>query len=91
LVLEEKTPRPAARWFEVGSTVYLIRWQVEKEVVVRRRTLKIKFVRVFVLQFLRLGGIVWPSARIFALRPESLYLYAFASFSRDAIKRKKAP
>ena len=33
LVLEEKTPLPTARGF-FGSAVYLIRWQVENEVVV---------------------------------------------------------
>ena len=42
-----------------------------------------------VLHFVRLWGIVWKSARMLVLRQEILYLCAFASFSRDAITRKK--
>jgi hypothetical protein len=46
-------------------------------------------VRVRVLHFVRLRGIVWQSARILDSGPEILYLCALASFARDAIKRKK--
>ena len=45
--------------------------------------------RVSVLHFVRLRGIVWQGARILARRLEILYLRAFTSFLRDATKRDK--